>query len=124
MKRQLINIDVTNTLNFDTPISLLGGLSDPYSMNVNAVTQYWWDISYPFFDVALYSQVFLEVRNVGDPTFSAVPVTTNRNYYGLLQGLNDLNLGVFWYEFPIFDPVAGYQIYTVNDTYEFGEFIF
>jgi hypothetical protein len=93
-------------------------------MNVNAVTQYWWDIAYPFFDVALYSQVFLEVRNVGDPTFSVVPVTTNRNYYGLLQGLNDLNLGVFWYEFPIFDPVAGYQIYTVNDTYEFGEFIF
>lgn len=124
MKRQLINIDVTNNLNFDTPISLLGGLSDPYAMNVNAVTQYWWDISFPFFNVANYSQVFLEVKPVGVPTFGLATVTTNRTYNGLLQGLNDLNLGVFWYEFPIFDPVAGYQIYTVNDTYEFGEFIF
>lgn len=123
MKRQLINIDVTNTLNFDTPISLLGGLSDPYSMNVNAVTQYWWDIAYPFFNVANYSQIQLQVRNVGAPTFNLVNVTTNRTYNGLLQGLNDLNLGVFWYEFPIFTAGAGYQIYTVNDTYEFGDFI-
>lgn len=123
MKRQLINLSVTNNQSFDTPISLLGGLSDPFSMNVNATTQYWWDIAYPFFDVSLYSQVQLQVRNVGAPTFGLTTVTTNRSYNGLLQGLNDLNLGVFWYEFPIFDPVAGYQIYTVNDTYEFGDFI-
>jgi hypothetical protein len=124
MKRELININVTNNLNFDTPISLLGGLSDPYSMNVNAVTQYWWDISFPFFNVALYPQVQLEFKLVGAPFFALANVTTNLTYNGLLEGLNNLNLGVFWYEFPIFDPVAGYQIYTVNDTYEFGEFIF
>jgi len=124
MKRELININVTNTLTFDTPISLLGGLSDSFSQSVNAVTQYWWDISFPFFNVALYSQIFLEVRPVGAPTFGLATIPTNRSYNGLLEGLNNANLGVFWYQFPIFDPVAGYQIYSTNDTLVFGEFIF
>jgi hypothetical protein len=124
MKRELININVTNTLTFDTPISLLGGLSDSFSQSVNAVTQYWWDISFPFFNVALYSQIFLEVKPVGAPTFALATIPTNSSYDGLLAGLNNANLGVFWYEFPIFDPVAGYQIYCTNDTLEFGEFIF
>lgn len=124
MKRELININVTNTLDFDTPISLLGGLSDSFSQNVNAVTQYWWDIGFPFFDVALYPTVFLEFKPVGTPTFSLATINTNSTYNGLIEGFNNLNLGVFWYEFPIFDPVAGYQIYSVNDTLEFGEFIF
>lgn len=124
MRRELISLNVTNNLNFDTPISLLGGLSDPYSMNVNATTQYWWDVGFPFFNVALYPQVFLEFKMLGAPSFSLATVNTNQTYSGLLQGLNDLNMGVFWYRFPIFTPVAGYQIYTVNDTYVFGEFIF
>lgn len=124
MKRELISINVTNTLDFDTPISLLGGLSDSFSQNVNAVTQYWWDIAFPFFDVALYPQIFLEFRPVGSPTFSLATIPTNLTYNGLLEGLNNANLGVFWYEFPIFNPVFGYQIYSVNDTLEFGEFIF
>jgi hypothetical protein len=124
MTKEVINISVRNNLNFDTPISLLGGLSDSYEMNINATTQYWWDISFPFFNVALYPTVQLEFKLVGAPSFSLANVSTNLTYDGLLQGLNSLNLGVFWYQFPIFDPVAGYQIYTVNDTYEFGEFIF
>jgi len=119
-----ISISVTNNLSFPTPISLFGGFQDSMGQNVNAVTQYWWDIAYPFFDVALYSTVTLEYRPVGSLIYSLVTIPTYNTYDGLLRGLNELNMGIFWYEFPIFNPALGYQIYTVNDNIEFGNFGF
>lgn len=120
----IISINVTNNMNFRTPVSLFGGASDNQSYNVNATTQYWWDIGYPFFDVALYPQVFLEYRLVGQPTYSIATVQTQQSYNGLILGLNALYFGLFWYQFPTFQPAAGYQIYTVNDVYEFGNISF
>lgn len=119
-----INIAVTNNLNFPTPISLFGGLSDTMSYNINATTRYWWDLGYPFFDVALYPAVTLEFRNVGSLIWNIATVNTYQTYDGLLRGLNELNMGIFWYEFKTFNPTVGYQIYTVNDVIEFGNFGF
>lgn len=122
--KEHINLSVTNNLSFRTPISLLGGLSDTFSYNVNATTQYWWDVGYPFFDVSLYPTIQLEYRLVGASVYSIAYISTNLSYNGLIEGLNNANLGTFWYQYPTFNPFIGYQIYTVNDVYEFGNFSF
>ena len=120
----VISVNVTNNMSFRTPVSLFGGLQDNQSYNVNATTQYWWDIGFPFFNVALYPTVTLEYRLVGEPFYSIATVYTKQTYNGLIEGLNSLYFGLFWYQFPTFQPAAGYQIYAVNDVYEFGQISF
>ncbi len=115
-----IILNVTNNLAFDVQVSLFGSTSDPQASNVGAFTQYWWDIAYPLLDIANVSTMYLEYKPVGAATFSIAPFNTNNNYLGIWQGLNNLNFGIFWNQFPTFIPSVGYQIYTSNDKLEFG----
>lgn len=116
-----IVLNVTNNLSFDAQISLFGSTSDPLASSVNAYTQYWWDIAYPFLNVANVSTMFLEYKPVGASTFSIAQFNTNNTYNGIWVGLNSLNLGTFWNQFPNgLIPAVGYQIYTSNDKLEFG----
>jgi hypothetical protein len=120
MKDGKIILNVQNNFNFDASISLFGSTSDPQAGSLNAVTEYWWDISFPFLNVANVGQMYIEAKRVGAPSFTQVYFTTSNTYNGLLQGLNSIGLGTFWYEFPTFLPLAGYQIYTTNDNLIFG----
>lgn len=116
-----IVLNVTNNLNFDAQVSLFGSTSDPMASSVGALTEYWWDISYPFLNVANVSTMFLEYKPVGASTFSIATFYTNNTYNGLWIGLNNLNLGSFWNQVPQgLIPSVGYQIYTANDKLEFG----
>jgi len=120
MKSGDIILNVKNNFNFDATISLFGSTSDPQAGSLNAVQQYWWDITYPFLNVANVAQMYIEVKPVGAPTFNQVYFPTNNNYNGLIQGLNSIGLGTFWYQYPTFIPAIGYQIYTTNDNLVFG----
>jgi hypothetical protein len=120
MKEGKIVLNVKNNFNFDATISLFGSKSDPQAGSLDAVTQYWWDITYPFFNVANFAQMYIEYKNLGALTFQQAYFNTNYTYLGIIQGLNNLSLGTFWYEFPTFLPSAGYQIYTTNDKIVFG----
>ena len=120
MKEGKIVLNVKNNFNFDATISLFGSTSDPQAGSLDAVTQYWWDITYPFFNVANFAQMYIEFKPLGALTFQQAYFNTNYTYLGIIQGLNNLALGTFWYEFPTFLPSAGYQIYTTNDKLVFG----
>jgi hypothetical protein len=120
MKEGKIVLNVKNNFNFDATISLFGSTSDPQAGSLDAVTQYWWDISYPFLNVENVAQMYIEYKRLGALSFQQAYFNTNYTYLGIIQGLNNLALGTFWYQFPNFLPSAGYQIYTTNDNVIFG----
>jgi hypothetical protein len=120
MKDGNIILNVKNNFTFDAPISLFGSTSDPQAGSLNSVNQYWWDLTFPFFNVANVGQMYIEVKRLGAASFTQVSFTTSNTYNGLLQGLNSLAIGTFWYEYPTFSPAFGYQIYTTNDNLVFG----
>jgi len=120
MKEGKIVLNVKNNFNFDATISLFGSKSDPQAGSLDAVTQYWWDITYPFFNVANFSQMYIEYKPLGGATFQLAYFNTYYTYQGILQGLNNLALGTFWYAYPTFIPSIGYQVYTTNDKIVFG----
>lgn len=120
MKDGKIVLNVKNNFPFDATISLFGSTSDPQAGSLNAVTQYWWDITYPFFNVANYAQMSIQFKNVGASSFQIAYFNTYNTYQGILQGLNSLSLGTFWYAYPFFIPSIGYQVYTTNDNLVFG----
>jgi hypothetical protein len=115
-----IVVNVTNNLAFDAQVSLFGSTSDPLASSVGAFTQYHWDIAYPFLNVANTPIMYIQYRNVGASTFDVMPFYTNLTYQGIWVGLNNLNFGIFWNAFPNFIPLIGYQVYTSNDKFEFG----
>jgi hypothetical protein len=120
MKEGKIVLNVKNNFNFDATISLFGSTSDPQAGSLDAVTQYWWDIGYPFLNVANVGQMYIEFKPLGTLTFQQAYFNTSNTYLGILQGLNNLALGTFWYAYPTFIPAVGYQIYTTNDRIVFG----
>ena len=120
MKEGKIVLNVKNNFNFDATISLFGSKSDPQAGSLDAFTQYWWDITYPFFNVANFSQMYIEYKPLGALTFQQAYFNTYYTYQGILQGLNSLALGTFWYAYPTFIPSIGYQVYTTNDKIVFG----
>ena len=120
MKDGKIVLNVKNNLPFDATISLFGSTSDPQAGSLNAVTKYYWDIAYPFLNVANVAQMYIEYKPVGASTFQLAYFNTYYTYQGILQGLNSLALGTFWYAYPTFIPSIGYQVYTTNDNLVFG----
>ena len=70
MKEGKIVLNVKNNFNFDATISLFGSTSDPQAGSLDAVTQYWWDITYPFFNVANFAQMYIEFKPLGGFNFS------------------------------------------------------
>ena len=120
MKDGKIVLNVKNNLPFDATISLFGSTSDPQAGSLNAVTRYNWDIAYPLLNVANVSQMYIEYKPLGGASFQLAYFNTYYNYQGILQGLNSLALGTFWYAYPTFIPSIGYQIYTANDSLVFG----
>ena len=116
MPAEQIILNVTNTQPYRTVVSLLGGLGDYYNVNTNANTLYRWDLS--GVDFSLNAYFYLEYRPAG----SVAPYSVFRGvmYYSFAGMLSTLNrysfLGFFWYD--------GFNVYTANDTLQFGQFGF
>jgi hypothetical protein len=118
MPTKQININITNTQSFTAQISLFGGLQDPNRYSVNANTLYTWDTSLVNFSA---NSIFtIQAKRSGAPTFNTIVGNMNNSFAGLVYGLNQLNIGMFWYE-----VVGALQtIYTSSDFYEFGNLDF
>ena len=116
MPTEKIVLNVTNTQPYTTVVSLLGGLGDWYNQNTNANTLYAWNLS--TINFALNGNFGLEYRPAG----SVAPYSVFRGvmYYSFAGMLSTLNrysfLGFFWYD--------GFNVYTANDTLQFGQFGF
>ena len=118
MPTKQININVTNTQSYTTQISLFGGLQDPNQYSVNANTLYTWDTSLVNFSAN--TTFTIQVKRSGASTFNTIQGNMNNSFLGLVFGLNQLNIGMFWYEI-----VGSLQtIYASSDYYEYGNLDF
>jgi len=115
MPTKEINISVTNTQAFTTQISIFGGPQDPNKNSVNALTLYTWDTGLVNFS-ANYSFTIQSKRSF-EPTFTTITGTMKNSFLGLVYGLNQLNIGMFWYD-------ASNTIYTSSDAFVFGNLVF
>ena len=118
MPTKQININITNTQSYTTQISILGGLQDPNQYSVNANTLYTWDTTLVNFSAN--ATFTIQYKRSGAPTFSTMQGNMNNSFDGLVYGLNQLNIGMFWFE------IIGVlkTIYTSSDYYEFGNLDF
>jgi hypothetical protein len=118
MPTKQININITNTQSFTTQISLFGGLQDPNQYSVNANTLYTWDTSLVNFGAN--ATFTIQAKRSGAPTFNTIQGNMNGSFAGLVYGLNQLNMGMFWFE-----VIGSLQtIYTSSDYYDFGSLDF
>lgn len=116
---QKIVLFIENTLNVPQWVSLLGGGSDAAKYNINASTEYLYDITaLNFSSTSTYT---LEFKKVGAASFQTISGLTYGSFSNFYADLNDQNLGVFTPIFPTGLPAQ--TIYTVNDFYEFGDLI-
>lgn len=118
MPTKQININITNTQSFTTQISLFGGLQDPNRYSVNANTLYTWDTSLVNFSAN--ATFTLQYKRSGAVSFISLIGNMNNSFSGLVYGLNQLNIGMFWYE--IIGSLK--TIYASSDYYEFGNLDF
>lgn len=118
MPTKQININITNTQSYTTIVSLFGGLQDPNQYNVNAFTLYTYDTSLVNFSAN--STFTIQVKRSGAPSFNSVQGNMNGSFAGLVFGLNQLNIGIFWFE------VLGslQTIYASSDYSVFGALTF
>lgn len=118
MARKLININVTNTQNFLLNVSLFGGLQDPNRFSANANTLYTWDTSGVNFGANSIFTIQAKVSTA--PSFMIFNGTMYNSFLGLITGLNNLNMGLFWYEI----NGALSTVYASSDYYTFGNIDF
>ena len=116
MPTKEINISVTNTQAYTTQISIFGGPQDPNKNSVNAFTSYTWDTNLVNFS-ANYSFT-IESKRYFEPTFTTITGTMRNSFLGLVYGLNQLNIGMFWYD------TASSTIYASSDAFVFGNLVF
>lgn len=115
MPTKEINISVTNTLPITTQISIFGGPQDPNKNSVNAYTLYTWDTNLVNFS-ANYSFT-IESKRSFEPTYTIIEGTMKNSFLGLVYGLNQLNIGMWWYD-------NSNTIYTSSDAFVFGNLVF
>ena len=94
MKKDLININVTNNTNGLIPVSILGNFTDAMD-TANATTQYSWNIT--GFTITVEQTVTITYRPTNDPNYINVsaPIVT-QTLQGVIDALNTLNLGAFF----------------------------
>lgn len=115
MPTKEINISVTNTQAFTTQISIFGGPQDPNKNSVNAFTLYTWDTNLVNFS-ANYSFT-IESKRSFEPTYTIIEGNMKNSFLGLVYGLNQLNIGMWWYD-------NSNTIYTSSDAFVFGNLVF
>jgi len=125
MPTNTIILNIKNNTAYTSRISILGGLNDTNRYNVNAYTEYIWDVGLPqggnppaSWDVS--TGFTLEYRISGSAVWLLASGLTKGSYRGLIEGLNDLNLGIFNVAYPTSTLEA---IVTFNDYYEFGDLV-
>lgn len=116
MPAKQIILNVTNTTSLRASFSILGGDQDPNRHNVNAFTQYLYDLVIP--DWGNISSFAIENKVTGAPFFNIASGTTQNTLNGFLENLNNLNLGIF--NIQEINNVNGYILYTFNDYATFG----
>jgi len=125
MPARKIILNLKNNTSFTNRVSVLGGLSDENRNNVNASTQYLYDIALPqggnppaSFEAS--TSFTLQYRNVGSAIFLTATGLTYGSFERFVESLNDLNLGIFNVAFPNTNSNA---IVTYNDVLEFGDLV-
>jgi hypothetical protein len=102
-KKMILNIE--NHTPYPAYISLLGGLQDPNQYNINAQTEYLYDIGN--YNWATSSIWTLQFKRVGASTFSVQQGPTNGSSQAFLINTLRVSSTIF-------------LLYTFNDYYEFG----
>ncbi len=115
MPAKKIILNIENHTPYPAYISLLGGLQDPNQYNVNAQTEYLYDLG--TFNFATTSTFLLEFKRVGAATFSIKQGPTNGSAQAFLMNLNLSSLGLFN---TLRVSSLIFILYTFNDYYEFG----
>lgn len=115
MPAKQIILNVTNTTSLRASFSILGGDQDPNRHNINAYTQYLYDLVIP--NWANISSFALEYKVTGTATFSIASGITNNTLQGFLYTLNNLNIGLFNIQQL---SANNYLLYTFNDYATFG----
>lgn len=125
MPAKTIILNIKNNTDFTSRISILGGLVDVNRFNVNAFTQYLWDINLPqglnppaSFEQS--SSFTLQYKLAGALAFETISGNTYGSFIGFVRGLNLLFLGIFNVAMPNTTFTA---IVTFNDVYEFGDIV-
>jgi len=125
MPARTIILNIKNNTAFTNRISILGGLPDTNRNNVNAVTEYLYDIGLPQgasppanFEAS--TGFTLEYRNVGSAVFLIASGQTYGSFQKFVDELNNLNLGIFNVAFP---NTTSQAIVTFNDVLEFGDLV-
>ena len=119
MPAKKIILNIENNTPFPAYFSILGGLQDPNQYNINAQTEYLYDIGN--FNFATTSTFTLEFKIVGAAMFSILDGPTNGSAQAFLMNLNLSQLGLF-NTFRVNSNI--FILYTFNDYYEFGTLTF
>lgn len=115
MPAKKIILNIENHTPYPAYISLLGGLQDPNQYNINAQTEYLYDIGN--YNWATSSIWTLQFKRVGASTFSVQEGPTNGSSQSFLINLNLSSLGLF-NTLRVSSTI--FLLYTFNDYYEFG----
>jgi len=125
MPARTIILNIKNNTVYTNRISILGGLSDTNRNNVNAVTEYLFDIGLPQganppANWAASTGFTLQYRNVGSAVWLIASGQTYGSYERFIVELNNLALGIFNVAYP---NTALEAIVTYNDVTEFGDLV-
>jgi len=125
MPARTIILNIKNNTVYTNRISILGGLSDTNRNNVNAVTEYLFDVALPQganppANWAASTGFTLQYRNVGSAVWLIASGQTYGSYERFVVELNNLALGIFNVAYP---NTALEAIVTYNDVTEFGDLV-
>jgi hypothetical protein len=125
MPAKTIILNIKNNTAYTNRISILGGLSDTNRNNVNAVTEYLFDIALPQgvnppANWAASTGFTLQYRNVGSSIWLIASGQTYGDFRKFVIELNNLNLGIFNVAYANSTLEA---IVTYNDVLEFGDLV-
>jgi len=125
MPARTIILNIKNNTVYTNRISILGGLSDTNRNNVNAVTEYLFDVGLPQganppASWAASTGFTLQYRNVGSAVWLIASGQTYGSYERFVVELNNLALGIFNVAYP---NTALEAIVTYNDVTEFGDLV-
>jgi hypothetical protein len=125
MPARTIILNIKNNTAYTNRISILGGLSDTNRNNVNAVTEYLFDVGLPQganppASWAASTGFTLQYRNVGSAVWLIASGQTYGSYQRFIVELNNLALGIFNVAYP---NTALEAIVTYNDVTEFGDLV-
>ena len=125
MPARTIILNIKNNTVYTNRISILGGLSDTNRNNVNAVTEYLFDVALPQganppANWAASTGFTLQYRNVGSAVWLIASGQTYGSYQRFIVELNNLALGIFNVAYP---NTALEAIVTYNDVTEFGDLV-